>query len=405
MLGKLFGKKPLNEVEADARRLFEAGSFGDAKLAYDRLESRAAKEDPELAKLAAARSVECCDRLAGKRVDEALDLAAHGHLELAREELKHALETARSEPVIARVREAQRKIEQRDAVEQARAPAELSDEERLTLIVSSWEPLQAEELESYGEPLSQAVLAIDRGDAERAVSLLEPLIAQAKEPSYLWLELGRAKLGKEDDAGAAEALRMFLKRIGPEEGGAARIVAHRELARIAHERGDHEAALAELEACAAALEDDPRPLLELGGYLRQLQRPQEAIEVLELCGALFDDGNVEWPVTMELGLACADAGQAERAIQALEAVLDQLAQRGHTDFPPVAVVSLAQLHDDAGELTRAADLYRALTEGSDGANHALYHRETARLLEALGLAEEALRMRERAAGLEKQVTG
>jgi hypothetical protein len=86
-------------------------------------------------------------------------------------------------------------------------------------------------------------------------------------------------------------------------------------------------------------------------------------------------------------------------------VLDQLSQRGHTDFPPAAVVRLAKLHEEAGDLTRAADLYRALTEGSDGANHAVYHRETARLLDALGLPDEALRMRERADGLEKPAEG
>jgi Tfp pilus assembly protein PilF len=405
MLGRLFGKKPLNELESDARRLYEAAAWGEAKLAYDRLETRAAKEQPELARQAAERVIACCDNLADARVTEALDLAKHGHLDLAREELKHALETARSEAVTARVREAQRKIEQRDAVVQARRPAELSDEERLILITSTWEPLQAEELESYGEPLSQAVLAIELGDGERAMALLEPLLASAKEPSYLWLEVGRAKLARDDDEGAAEALRTFLSRIGPEEGGAARQGAHRELARIAHKRGDHEEALAELEACAAALENEPGPLHELGSYLRQLKRPQEAIEVLELCGALFVDGNVEWPVTMELGLACADIGESARAIQALEAVLEQLSQRGHTDFPPQAVVRLAKLHEEAGDLTRAADLYRALTEGSDGPNHGLYHRETARLLEAMGLSEEALRMRERAAGLDKQPQG
>src|SRR5687768_17303834 len=118
MLGRLFGKKPLNELEADARRLFESGAFGDAKLAYDRLEARAAREQPELAKAAAERVTECCDKLADNRVREALDLASHGHLELAREELKHALETARTDDATARVREAQSKIEQRDAVKQ-----------------------------------------------------------------------------------------------------------------------------------------------------------------------------------------------------------------------------------------------------------------------------------------------
>jgi tetratricopeptide (TPR) repeat protein len=233
--------------------------------------------------------------------------------------------------------------------------------------------------------------------------LLEGLLKTAKEPSYLWLELGRARLALNDDAGAREALRTFLARIGPEEGGAARLVAHRELARIAHEAGDLEAAIAELEASAAALEDDPRPLLDLGNYLRLIKRPTEAIEVLEMCAGTFDDQLVEWPVTMELGLACADAGESARAVAALEAVLEQLSARGHTDFPPQAVTVLAKLHEEAANLTRAADLYRTLCQGSDSSNHAGYHREAARLLEALGLADEARRMRTRADGLESPV--
>jgi hypothetical protein len=403
MLGRLFGKKTASELEADAQRLYEAGQWGEAKLAYDRLEERAEKDkDPELAQRAANLASVCCDKLAEARLREAADLAQSGHVELAREELRHALETARSTEVQSRVRAAQSSLERRDAVAQAKAaPAELSDEERAMLIQSAWEPLQSEELESYGEPLMEALLSLERGDVERALSGLETLIASARQPSYLWLELGRVRLAKGDQSGAQGALRMFLSRIGPDEGGAARIAAHRELARIAHERDDTEGAVAELEACAAALEDDPRPLLELGSYLRTIGRPKEAIEVIELCAGLFPEGRVEWPVTMELGLACAEVGQRDRAILALEGVLEQLAARGHTDFPPLPTVRLARLHEEAGNLTRAADLYRTLTEGSDGPNHALYHAEAARLLEALGLAEEARRMRERAAGLER----
>ena len=141
-----------------------------------------------------------------------------------------------------------------------------------------------------------------------------------------------------------------------------------------------------------------------------------SIEVVELCAGLFPEGRVEWPVAMELGLACADLHESagapaasqpphtrnrDRAIQALEGVLETLAGRGHTDFPPLPTVRLARLHEEAGNLTRAADLYRILSEGSDGPNHALYHAEAARLLEQLGLAEEARRMRDRTAGLER----
>ncbi len=396
----LFRKKDARELMAEAEALFAERRFGDAKLAFDRAEERAEKDGlSDLVSEARRMASLSCDRIAETRLAEAENYARGGHLELAHEELRHAFETARSDEVRARIEAAQRRIEQTDAQEQARGPAPLSEEERITLITSAWEPLQAKELESYGEPLLQATLAIEEERAEAALPLLEGLLKTARAPSYLWLELGRARLSLGDEAGARDALRTFLARIGPEEGGGARIAAHRALARIAHEAGDHEGAIAELEASAAALEDDPRPLLDLGNYLRLIKRPRDAVEVLEMCAATFDDAPVEWPVTMELGLSCAEAGDRPRAIAALEAVLDQLATRGHTDFPPQAVTALAKLHEEAENLTRAADLYRALCQGSDTGNHAAYHLEAARLLEALGLGDEAQRMRARADGL------
>jgi tetratricopeptide (TPR) repeat protein len=400
VLRNLFGKRDIDELAREAEALFSQGQFGEAKLAYDRVAERAAKVKPELCAPAEARVVECCDRLALARAEEALTLFAGGQEEFARSELKHALETARSEPAQTRVRELANELERKQAVVHAEeAAAPLSDEERWVLITSSWESLQAEELERYGAPLEQALLALERAEAQRALELLTLLKESAKEPSYLWLEIARAQLalGALDDAEAA--LRTFLSRIAADEGGTARLLAHRELARIAHERGQHEAAIAELEASAGALADDPRPYLDLGNYLRVIERPKEAVEVLELCAALFGDRTVEWPVTMELGLACAAAGDEARAIQLLESVLETLITGGQRDLPPPAAVELAKLHEKAGNVTRAADLYRALTEGSDGENHARYHEEAARLLDVLQLTEEARRMRERAVAL------
>jgi tetratricopeptide (TPR) repeat protein len=399
LLGGLFKKRPLRELEGEAEALFASGRFGEAKLAFDRVEARAEKEEPAVAERAQVRARTCCDRIAAGRVEEAQSLARAGHLDLAREELRHALETAHSPELQAQVRSVQKSLEQRDAREQAAPPAELSEEERLTLISGSWEPLQAEELEGYGELVMRALLDLEDGKAAEALGALLPLAECTAGASYLWLEIARAHAQLGDIPAAEAALRMFITRIGPEEGGTARLLAHRELSRLCHERGDIEGAIRELEACADALEDDPRPLLDLGNYLRVVTRPREAIEVLELCAAAFGDNSVEWPVTMELGLACAEAGESQRAIAALEEVVQSLVSRGQLDLPPQAAVALAKLHEQAGNLARAADLYGNLARGGDGAHHGTYLREAGRLLEALGLADEAQRMRERADGL------
>lgn len=399
MLRNLFRKRDLEELTSEADSLFAEQRYGDAKLAYDRAAERAHKDKSERAGALEERAAECCDRLALTRASEAEALHAGGQDELAKEELRHALETARSESVQAQVRAIERRLERTEAVAQTGEPAPLSDEERLMLITSAWEPVQAEELERYGEPYFEAVLALERGDGEGAVRQLAALLARHTDASYLWLELGRAHLAQAALAEAEQALRTFLTRVGPEEGGAARLLAHRELARIAHERHDREGAIAELEAACEALADDPRPLLDLGNYLRLIERPREAVEVLELCAAAFGDNEVEWPVTMELGLACAAAGDDVRATHLLEGVLSSLLAKGQNDLPPGATEALAKLHEKAGNHARAADLYRTLTRGSEVAQHARYHLEAARLLDVLELTDEAARMRDRARAL------
>ena len=399
MLRNLFGKRDVNELAREAEALFSRGEFGEAKLAYDRLAERAAKERPELATSAEARAAECCDKLALTRAEEARALFQEGEEELARSELQHALDTVRSDEARGRIGEIARAMERKDAIDKAEEVAPLSDEERWVLLTSTWESLQAEELDRYGARLEEALLALERGEAAQALEQLLAIRESAKDASYLWLEIARAQLavGALDDA--ESSLRTFLSRIAEDEGGSARLLAHRELARIAHERRDHEAAIRELESCAEALGDDPRPYLDLGNYLRVIERPRDAVEVLELCVGLFGDRTVEWPVTLELGLAYAEAGDDARAIRLLESVVSTLVESGNRDLPPLAAVALARLQERAGNVARAADLFRTLADGSDRANHALYHEEAARLLDVLELTDEAQRMRERAAAL------
>jgi hypothetical protein len=86
-------------------------------------------------------------------------------------------------------------------------------------------------------------------------------------------------------------------------------------------------------------------------------------------------------------------------MNALEGVVQGLVGQGNLDLPPPAAVALAKLHEEKGNLARAADLYGSLAKGGDAANHGDYLREASRLLDALGLSDEARRMRERAEGL------
>jgi tetratricopeptide (TPR) repeat protein len=227
--------------------------------------------------------------------------------------------------------------------------------------------------------------------------VLERLVQSASAPCYLLFELGRARLLDGDSEGGCDALKRFVTGLEPEQGGEARLVAHMELAALHQERGAMDDAAAEYEAAVDALPEDPRPYLAMATFLRRQGLPAEAIEVLRSAlDALEDEGQRQWRLTLELGLAHADLGEDERAMELLEDVIGYLTARQHMDLPPECAGPLAQLHEKAGNKGRALDLYNLLSAGSDVANHFVYYREAARLMAELGHHADARRTLQRA---------
>ena len=429
LLKRIFGGKSFDELRAEADSQFDAGELGAAKLTYERALDRA-KDAPADALAAVRERIDaCCDGIARRRIEVGRGHVQAGELDLAREELEGAADTAVSEEVAGEARRLIDAMEQRDALARAEE-VEVTDEEKLAVMAGSWEDEQAEEYAGYGERFEQALLAMQddaqpdqpaevvaagasepeeaqadgaggayRAPAHGAREMLETLLENAEAPRYLWLEVGRARLLDGHLEAGERALRTFLETLEDEEGGDARLSAHREIAGVLDERGDEEGAIAELSAAVEQLPEDPRPLLALGHYLRTRGHPKEAVEVLEAAVDVMGESRPEWRVLQELGLACAEAGDEDRAVDMLETVIKMLVARNHYDYPPETAVALARLHEKRGKTERAADLFRALTRGSDRRNHLAYHLEAARLLGDLELTDEAHRMLQRAAAL------
>lgn len=398
LFGKLFKKRTATEECAEADRLFEAGSFFEARQAYERALERA-DGDAALRAHCEARLAECSDRLAEARILEAERLRDVGELDLARAELATAMEIARTPAVRERARRAAEMLERRDAVEKA-TEHELSDDERWALIAGNWEARQIDEYDRYGEEFRRALLGLHDGNVEAARPVLEQLAEQhGDEAIYLWLEVGRARMRAGDDEGCVRALRLFLERVDEDDRSEARLNAYLALCAIADRSGDEETAIRWLQDAVDAMPDDPRPYLQLGIYLRQKGHAKEAVEVLETAIELMDEDRPSWEVQQELGLALMEAGREEEAVERLEGVIRFFVSRSQVDFPPATAWALARLHERAGRLHRAADLYRSLANGSDRANHLQYHREAARVLTEIGLLVEARRMLTRAAAL------
>lgn len=397
-LKRLFTGPDLDLQLGEAEALVARGALGDAKLAFEKALGRAKKERPELVSTLQQRIVECCDSIAAARLEEGRRLLQAGHLDLAVEELEHALQTAVSSAprgAIQSVLDGLQRSEVRREMQVVEAPADA----RFDLLSGGWEDDQYDEYVTHGEPLRDALLALDSGDAASAREILEALLPAAAEPRYLWFELGRARLIVGEAEPAREALTTFLGRIGPDEGGDARLVAHMELAAIHTERAELEAAIGQYQAALEAFADDPRPYLAMGSFFRHSELWEEAVEVLEAGLSVLDESRPDFRFWQELGLAHAGLGQDARAIELLERVVTFLTSHQQLDLPPEGTRRLAELQERAGKPERASDLFALLAAGSDRPNLGLYHLEAGRLMHGLGLDRDARRMLQRASEL------
>ena len=200
-------------------------------------------------------------------------------------------------------------------------------------------------------------------------------------------------------SGGKEALEAFVQEVD-DDRGENRLSAHLALARMADEAGGFEEAMSQFEAAVTAMPEDYRPYLAMGAFLRDNAHGPEALEVLETALELCTSrGQADWRLLQELGLAHEKVGNAESATSFLEQVIEIFRSNRMLDFPVLTATTLAKLHEAAGRIERAADMYRALSRGSDAAQHARYHFEAGRLLRALDLQDEAHRMLTRAKAL------
>lgn len=399
MLGKLFGKRTPESERAKADELFAQGDHGHAKLTYERAQQLLPR-DAEAQRAELTVKIDACrDALARSRIAEADQLLAQGEYELALHELENGLEVAASAELKREIEQKMENSERREVREQAAALVPQGDDERYETIAGGWEEEQHDEYDWHGEPLRKALLALHDGDAATARPALEALVAADEQAAcYLWFELARARLLANDSDGGRAAFERFLAKLPEGAGGDARLTAHVELASMLREGGDVEGAIAQHQAAIEAMPDDPRTYLAMATFFRREGLAAEAIEVLEAATDALEGQERPWRITLELGLAHADLGQTQTAIDLLETVVAWFVARQHLDLPPECAVKLAQLHEQNGNPSRALDLYRLLAAGSDVGQLYVYHQEAARLMLGLGLKADAKRMLQR--GLE-----
>ncbi|MGB5547560.1 MAG: hypothetical protein WBM74_13380 [Polyangiales bacterium] len=391
---KLFSADP-EALEKKADALYADGEYGPAKLVYD----KALAASPEGAALGLSNKIRLCtDGIARQRIEEAKAYLEQGSIELAEQELEGALEVAGDDALRDQARALLDGLEAKEAQEQA-STAEMTDEERIALLMGQWQEAQADEYESYGDALIEGLLSMQREEFSQARTQLETVLAEAQKPRYLWLEVGRARLLSDDVEGGKEALKSFLGALPDDEGGETKLAANLALARLADEAERFEEAMGYFQGAVHALPEDYRPYLAMGAFLRSKGHGAEALEVLHTSLELSETSGTDWRLLEELGLASELAGKPDDARSFLNQVVEFFTHHQITDFPPTTATTLAKLYEAEGRLDRAADLYRALSQGGDRDRHALYHYEAGRLLQALDLQDEARRMLTRAEAL------
>lgn len=399
---KLFGMASFTDEREEGDSLYGQGRWAEARMAYQRaLEKASESDDTSHCETRITRSL---DALAKLRLAEAERLIDDGDPGLAEAELEDAFELAASDELRTSIRRKLETLEQEDALEQqAETPEEMSDEDRWALLAGNWGEDQIDEYDEYGEPFREALLALHDGDAETARAALETIADEWEDPAYLWLEIGRARAVCEDWEAAEEAFRTFLRELDEGEGGAARMAAHANLAQLRNRADDEEGAIAELSAVMEVFPEEPGPFLLMGQFLFEKGHTEEAVEVLEAGVDLLDPDRPDWRYLEQLGVAHAELGNAAQAAFNLDRVIEFfVGLRRHDrplDYPPLTAMTRARLHEEADDLDKAADLYRALAAGADKENHLQYHREAARVLLALELDDDARRMLTRALAL------
>jgi tetratricopeptide (TPR) repeat protein len=390
LLGKLFGSRTLEQERAHADALFGRGELGTAKLAYERAHALA-KGQPELQRELSERSRACQDGIARLHFDEAERLIAQGNHELAMESLRQVELTAADASLQRRARERAEQLERAAVRSEIAEHSVPNEEDRFELIAGSFDNDQYAEYLAHGEPVKQALLLLHDGKTAQARALLEEVLKTADGPRYLWFELGRARLADNDAVGGEKALEQFLHTLHLDEGGDARLLARIELAQLARARGDVDAAIAHYESALTASPEDPRPYLAMANFFRQEKLLEEAVDVLEAGIDALQGQPPDVRLWQELGLALADQGRDAEAINWLERMVELLSNQRVTDLPPEGATRLAELHERAGRSARALDLYAMLAHGSDLPRLYHYYEQAARLLQKMGMPDEARR--------------
>jgi tetratricopeptide (TPR) repeat protein len=409
-LKKLFGKDPA-ALRKDAEAAAKAGSWGEAKLAWQQLlEARGDAPRDERDEIG-RRIGECQTELVRSQLAQVKRLQAAGDLEAATELCRSTIEMADGLTIKAEVKALSDSLtEELTRVSQPDTGAP-TEEDVFLALSGGWSETQADELYGYGEIFKKAFLGLHEGRADEARDVFRVILRENPEALHIRLELARALVASrrretpekepEGDAAKAEAkaaleeaaglFRGYLEREPEEASDELYATVQSELAQVLMDLGDAKGAEECLVEAADVTHEQTYGHLNLGRFLRMEKRYPEAIKRLEIAVEKMGVVTPDIRVYRELGYAHRDAGHRDEALECFKAVIDHQASLGIFDFDPETAEALAALHLERGEKSEAADLYRHLAQGRNLAGRYRYHLLAGKLLKEVGKKAEGVR--------------
>lgn len=406
LLKKILGSDA-KELLEEARDREESGDLGGAIVDYERAlealdEKDAARRDEIEGKVRKIR-----DALADRYLAEAQGAIEERDLEKAFESLSYALDACGSD-------EKRRVVQMRmDAVQLMIADAELADPERsltedevFQALSGGWTQQQLDEFDGYGEKFKEAFLAYHAGRFDEALEGYAALLKEAGEDAlYLRLEYARAVYlkaqalaadeARKDEAGAlydeaVERAHEFRSLLPMKRNPEVRAGAWSLLAQIFIDKKDMESAEDALVQAQEIIPEEPVVYLNLGRFLFDRDRLDDAIAALEQGEEIMDKLSPSVELLSLLGRVHRKAGNKAQAIRRFQAVIDYFMAMGRTEWDPAVARPLAELYEETGKIQEACDIMRNLSRTGHRENLAANNYEAARLMKKLGRKKDEI---------------
>lgn len=392
---KLFGGTfETNRDEGEAH--FAAGHWGEARIAYGRALDKAKDASVDEKEKLRARIHACKLALAKIRLEDADSYTEAGRLEEAAEVLDDVLEISSAPELRAVVEERRKHLQVLHQRHLLGAAEEMSEEDVLAVIAGTWTEAQAMEMAEAPEEVHRALLLAHDGHHEQAAELLAQVVTRgdlSRTPCYLQWELANRYISAGNLPQATESLALFLEACtaAEPEDLKLRVTAHLLRARLLAKLERYDDVQEHWQQAKRLLPGSHEVFLSVGVMQRERGDFDASLASLEKARELMGQLKPDISVIREMGLTYIAKGDRRSAKETFESIIEHFASKGdHEMIDPRSALVLAKLHEEDGDLLRAADLVRHLAAGHDIDNHFQYNLEAARLLRRGGADEQVV---------------